>query len=101
MRFTSLSAAAFFAAVYATPITIPGVNLSAAPEGASIVANSYILIYKDTTSDTDFDQHHTEINTKLGKRPKLKININGFRAAILETDAEGLAKVGKSTLVCC
>ena len=42
---------------YASPISVPGVNIAPEPQGAKIVANSWVVLYKDHTTDKQLDDH--------------------------------------------
>jgi hypothetical protein len=84
---------------YASPISVLGVNIALEPQGAKVVANSWVVLYKDHTTDKQLDDHYNDIAKKLGKKPTAKININGFKAIPLETDLSGLGKLGTSPLV--
>jgi hypothetical protein len=99
MHFTTLTIVAILTVGYASPISVPGVNISPEPQGATIVPNSWVALYKDHTSDKELDDHYDEITKKLGKKPTAKININGFKAIAFEADLPGLGKVGTSPLV--
>jgi hypothetical protein len=99
MYFTTLTIATLLTVGYASPTSVPGVNIAPEPQGAKIIANSWVVLYKDHTTDKQLDDHYNDIAKKLGKKPTAKININGFKAITLETDLPGLGRVGTSPLV--
>jgi hypothetical protein len=99
MHFTSLTIAALLTLGYASPISVPGVNIAPEPQGSSIIPNSWIVVYKDKTTDKELDDHYDDITKKTGKKPKAKINVNGFKAITVDSDVSGLAKFGTSPLV--
>jgi hypothetical protein len=99
MRLTTLTIATLLTVGYASPISVPGVNIAPEPQGAKIVANRWVILYKDHTTDKQLDDHYNDIAKKLGKKPTTKINMNGFKAIPLKTDLPRLGKLGTSPLV--
>lgn len=101
---TALALAALLPLALANPLPAPEeltVSISnAAVSAADTVPNSYIIVYKPNTADAEVKKYHGEILAKLGKKPVTEYNINGFKAANVQTDAAGLEKIGKSPLVC-
>ena len=111
MRFSTLTVAALFSAVFATPLPepeadasaalVPGVNITNAGIAgtAQAVKNSYIVVFKGDASDADVEKHEKGVGKKLGKGPKDKYKLNGWKGYHLETDRAGLAKVATDPLV--